>query len=135
MAQTGQPIQPEPGVLDTLKENLSPSKIMQKLNLTPNKLLELTIYFGVGIIVGYLLKKYGKYVIVIILGILIVLLLQQLGVLTIIFNSDKFHELFGMQPTTTAEGSLLAVYGNWVKANIALVLSFSIGFILGLRMG
>jgi len=40
-----------------------------------------------------------------------------------------------MQPTTTAEGSLLAVYGNWVKANIALVLSFSIGFILGLRMG
>lgn len=124
---------PEAGLLESLKENLNPSHIMKKLNITTNTLLQMLLYLGVGFLAGYLLKKYGKFIIVLILGALGLLLFQQLGVISITFNVEKFQELFGIQ-ASPSDVSLVTVYWEWVKTNVTLVLGFSIGFLVGLRV-
>lgn len=122
------------GILAWLKENLNPTNIMNKLDLTPQKLFEMAVYFGVGFLTGYLLRKYGKFIIFLILAIVALFLLQQVGIIDIAVHMDKIYELFGMQPTA-AEGSLFAGYWEWVKTHITLVVMFSIGFLIGLRVG
>jgi uncharacterized membrane protein (Fun14 family) len=128
-------VNPETGMFESMKESLHPSAIMKKLNLTKSKLLEMGIYLGVGFLAGYLLKKYGKFVIALIIGILALALLEQLGIISIQFHADKFQELFGIKPVASSEGGIVMVYWEWVKANVVLVLSFSIGFLIGLRVG
>lgn len=134
MRQTTTTFKPEAGLLETIKENLNPSNLMNKLNITTDTLLEMLLYTGVGFLAGYLLKKYGKFVIVLIAGALGLVFLQQLGVLTITFNVQKFQELFGVQQVHS-DVSLVTVYWEWIKTNVALVLGFSIGFLVGLRVG
>ncbi len=130
-----QAVKSEAGVLETLKENLNPSHLMKKFNITSATLLQMAIYFGVGIMIGYMLKKYGKFVIVLILFILGLLLVQQIGLVDITVHTDKVQELFGLQPTAYDDKHLLVGYWEWVKAHVALVLSLSIGFLVGLRIG
>ncbi len=123
----------ESGLLESIKDKLNPSYLMKKLNLTSNKLMEMGIYLGVGFLAGYVLKKYGKFMIALMVFILGLLLLQQLGVISLVFHGDKLQELLGMNPVVASEQTILLTYWDWIKANVILVISFSIGFLIGLR--
>jgi uncharacterized membrane protein (Fun14 family) len=128
-------VKPEAGMFETLKETLRPSTLMKKFNITTSTLWQMAIYFGGGIILGYVLKKYGKYVILCIAFCLGLLLLQQIGIISLTFHPQKFQELFGLEAIDFDEKNVLLCYWEWVKSNVALVLSLSIGFLVGLRIG
>ena len=123
------------GWLDRIKETLNLKDIMDKFELSKNTLIELGLYCGIGFLSGFLLKKYGSYVFIVVLMIVGLIVLQQFDIVTITVNWNKVQEVFGIQPTTTLDTNVLTVYWEWVKLNFAIVLSFSVGFLIGLKVG
>lgn len=126
---------PEMGLLDTLKNKLNPSTLMQRLHLTQDVLIDMALYLGVGFLSGFLIKKYGKYIFVFVVCIVALIVAQQAGIISVTVYWNKIQEFFGVQPVDTAPEGLFAGYWDWAKEHIALVISFSIGFLVGLRVG
>ncbi|MCA9770260.1 hypothetical protein KC460_02730 [Candidatus Dependentiae bacterium] len=122
------------GWLDRVKSSLKIDTIMEKISASKDKIVELGIYLGAGFLIGFLLKKYAQYVIVFILLVVGITVLQQLGVLHIVINWEKIQELFGVQQTMVSS-DVVNSYFEWVRLHIWLVLSFSIGFFFGLKVG
>ena len=50
-------------------------------------------------------------------------------------NWKKVYDLFGIQEVGQPDANLWAQYWEWVKANVLLVLSFSVGFLMGWKVG
>ncbi len=126
---------PKAGLFTRIKETLSPDALAERFNLTKSRMLEMGLYLLVGFIVGFLLKKYSRFVFAAaLIGILLVVL-HQLNILTLSINWAQVRETLGIAPSSAApDATLLNVYWEWVKANVALVLSFSVGFLVGLRL-
>ena len=126
----------ENGLLERAREMVSPDKLAEKLNISRNRLLDLGLYLVVGFITGFLLKKYSKYVFAIMLVILGLIVLHNLNVLVLDVNWHRVQELFGIQPVSIGEGTnLFAPYWEWIQLNFGLVLSFTIGFLIGIKLG
>jgi len=126
---------PEAGLLEKVKETLSPEKLTEKFGLNRSKLFDMGVYLVVGFLAGFLLKKYGKYFFILALFIVFLIGLQQYNVLTITINWDRAYELFGIQTTQLAGVNIFTIYWEWIKLNFAVVLSFSVGFLIGLKVG
>lgn len=123
------------GFFDRLKELLNPSKIAAKLHLSKDMLIDMILYLAVGFLVGFILKRFGTYIFVLALCIVGLIVLQQIGVISVVISWTKIHQLFGIQPASVLDSSTLTMYWDWVKVNMALVLSFSVGFLIGLKLG
>ena len=127
---------PQLSFFDRLKDNLNPTNLMERLNLSKNKLIELGLYLGIGFLSGFLFKKYFKYMLVFVAFIGCLYWLQYMNVITVVINADRAQEIFGVQPGAVFEDAgLMSQYWEWVKANVALVLTYSIGFFIGLKLG
>lgn len=122
-------------LIDKVKTSLRIDTLTSKLQLSTNKLIEMGVYLGIGFLSGFLLKKYSSYVFVFVLFLVGIVVLQHLGVLSVVINWTKVQELFGIQPAVLSDATVFALYWEWIKMNFALVLSFSIGFLIGLRIG
>ena len=125
----------ELGLFDTLKQRLNPTAVMKKLNLTQEKLIDMALYLGIGFLVGFLIKKYDKFIFVAVLLIVGLILAQQAGLVSITVYWYKIQEFLGARPLEPIEGSFFSAYWEWAKANVILVASFSVGFLVGLRVG
>ncbi len=102
-------------------------------NFTTNRLIEVGMYLGLGLLIGYALKRFSGAFITIVLTLLGLFLLHQFQIINLSFNVDKLRECFGL--VSTQDSTLLYAYWNWVKAHVILVLSFFIGFLIGIRLG
>lgn len=120
------------GVLDSAKEYLNPQGIMDKLHLSRQKIFELGIYFGIGFLLGFLIKKYAKFLFAVAATVVAIVALQQFDVVTVVINWDRVQELFGIQ-YPNLDTDIFTMYWEWIKVNMGLVLSLSIGFILGYK--
>ena len=120
--------------LEQVKHYLNPKNLMETIAASKDKIIEMGMYLGVGFLAGFLLKKYSKYILILLLCIVGLVVLQQFEIVTIVFNTAKIQELFGIK-ATTMEADLFTVYWNWIKLNFSIVLSFSIGFLVGLKIG
>lgn len=112
------------------------AKIKAALHLdsfTTNRLIEVGMHLGLGFLVGYSLKRFSSAFITVILTLLGLFLLHQFQIINLSFNVDKLRECFGI--AATQDSTLLCAYWNWVKTNVVLVLSFFIGFLIGIRLG
>lgn len=123
----------QPGWFETFKQKMQIDTLMDKLNLSKDKLIEMGIWLGIGFLAGFLFKKYAQYLAIVVLTLVALAVLQQFEFITVGINWAKFQ---GLQPVPVSEGAnLLTVYWEWVKANFAVVLSFSVGFFVGLKVG
>jgi len=122
------------GFLERMKQYLNPKSLMEAISTSKDKIVEMGIYLGIGFLAGFLLKKYSKYVLILLLCIAGLVVLQQFEFVTILFNTAKIQEVFGIK-TSTMDADLFSVYWHWIKLNFSIVLSFSIGFLLGLKVG
>jgi uncharacterized membrane protein (Fun14 family) len=102
-------------------------------NFTTNRLIEVGMYLGLGLLIGYALKRFSGAFITIVLTLLGLFLLHQFQIINLSFNVDTLRECFGL--VSTQDSTLLYAYWNWVKAHVILVLSFFIGFLIGIRLG
>ena len=63
---------------------------------------------------------------------------MQLDIIHIAINWNTIQDYLGLQSIASSSQPILdlgAVYWEWVKANVAYVLSLSVGFLIGLRIG
>ena len=117
------------GWLDKVKSSLH----LDNFQFSSNKLIEIGMYLGFGFLIGYVLKRFSAFVLVIVLTLLALFLLHQFEIITLSLNIDKLREFLGVQQT--ADANILCAYWAWAKANIILLLSFFIGFLVGIRLG
>jgi len=131
----GQGAQVQGGWIENIKNALNPSKIMERLNLSRGKLLELGLFLGLGFVAGFLLKKYAKYLVIFILLIIGFVFLDRYGIIKFAIDWNKVQEVVGMKTVAMSGDSLLHIIWEWIKTNVGIVLSFSVGFLLGLKVG
>lgn len=124
------------GVLESIKEFFKPEVLAAKFHEWKGTLLDWGVYIAIGFVIGFLLKKYLKYILLLILFIVALVLLDQFDIIHTAVNWSKIQELFNIRPgSVTFDAHMVNSYIDWVKANFALVLSASIGFILGVKVG
>ncbi len=107
--------------------------LLQKLELTPVRIIEICSYLGIGFFVGFLLKKYFR--IVILFSIAYIVLIWVLGEFDLVLiNWSHVQSLAHVTPEDTI-GSILASSVKWIKQNLAIVVSGSFGFLVGYKVG
>jgi uncharacterized membrane protein (Fun14 family) len=106
---------------------------LDKFQFSTNRLIEIGLYLGFGFLIGYVLKRFSSFVLVIVLTLLAIFLLHQFEIINLSLNIDKLHQFLGIQQASGE--SIFSAYCIWAKANIILVLSFFIGFLIGIRLG
>ena len=102
-------------------------------SLSSNKLIEIGMYLGFGFLIGYVLKRFSAFVLIVVLTLLALFLLHQFEIVNLSLNIAKLREFLGIQQAT--DSHLLCAYWTWAKENIILVLSFFVGFLVGIRLG
>lgn len=117
------------GWFDKVKSSLH----LDKYQFSTNKLIEIGMYLGFGFLIGYALKRFSAVVLIIVLTIVALFLLHQFEIINIAVNPEKIREFFGIKQAV--DENLFAVYWAWIKDNIFLVLSFIVGFLIGIRLG
>lgn len=123
----------EVGWLDKLKNSLQLDKISEKLHFSKHKILDMALFFGVGFLTGFLWKRYANYFIAAILFIALLLILNQLEIISITVNWIKVQECCGVEPSR-ADADILAMLWDGAKNNILIIFSFIIGFCFGARV-
>lgn len=125
-----------PGILETLKNRLDVDGVVQKAKLSKDKIYEGALYGGIGLICGYLVKRYSAYVVMAVVALIGVWILQQYDVLQVAVNWDKVYDYFGIQAAqnVTAD-TVIGMAWEWMKLNMVISISFLVGFFVGLRLG
>ena len=105
----------------------------QNLDLTPFKIIEISSYLASGFIVGLLLKKYLRSVLI--FAILFSGLVWLLGVFDlIVINWNQAQNFVHIAPDDTL-GTIYTSFMFWVKANLIMVVSSLIGLVIGCKVG
>jgi uncharacterized membrane protein (Fun14 family) len=124
--------------IERIKESLSPDNLSEKFNLNRAALITMGIYFVVGLILGILVQKYARFMFAMAVTVVILVILIQLNIINVAINWNTIQDYLGLQSIASSSQPALdlsALYWEWVKANVAYVLSLSVGFLIGLRIG
>lgn len=118
------------------KQFLDPSAVWQNIKDSRGFIFDLALFFCIGFLAGYLLKKYGQYFVVFLVFIALLVLLQQFNVVHVTINWYTVQHALGIKNVQITQGSaLLTLYWEWVKSNVVIAISFAVGFLGGLRVG
>lgn len=121
------------GWLASIREALHLDEIAQKLNISVETMGQTALYFVVGLVAGFLYKKYGRQLVfAVIICVVALWTLSYLDLLTV--HMDNVKALVGFSTTDTV-GSVLGMFGTWIKEHIAQVIAGIIGLYLGRKAG
>ncbi len=123
----------EMGWFDKLKNTLQIDSLIEKLNLSKHKVLDMALFLGVGFLTGFLWKRYANYFIAGIIFVTILIILNQLDVVSVSINWVKVQECCGVEPAR-ADADILNMIWSWASANILIIFSFIIGFCFGAKV-
>lgn len=119
---------------DTIKGHIQ--DLWAKVQESHSLLFTMALYGGVGFVAGYLCKKYAHFLVFLIMLAVMISFLQQLDYLSCTINWVKVYGLIGFdQPVDISDVSFVTYLFDWIKNNLAAVVSLAVGFLLGLRFG
>lgn len=124
-----------PNLVNTVKNNFSVDGIINYIVQSKDLIFEMGLYGLIGFAVGYLLKRYSSFIVTLALVAVLLVVLNQFGLITIFLNWNKFYEYLGVPPALVSTDNLIAVISEWARTNIMVVASAAIGFLIGLRAG
>jgi len=124
----------ERGWFETFKEKLNVENLAKKFDLSKEKIITLVLYLGAGFIFGFLFKKYLRYVFVLALIIVGIYALQKTGAITFTVDWVRMNEVFGIKGIPQIDGNVFSIFWGWIKANLAVSISFLLGFIIGWKV-
>lgn len=91
------------------------------------------IYFGAGFAVGFLFKRYFKFLFwSIVIALVLICFLQYNKILDIDWQS--LNVFLGLEPTADL-GVLLNGIFEWIKVNLLIFISSAVGFLIGYKLG
>lgn len=124
------------GWLDSIKETLRIDELVDKIKAHKSILIDIGIFSFAGFIFGILIKKYGNYMISLALFIMGLVILQYVNLINISINWTNVEQVFGVHKSVALEnGTVLTVFWEWVKDNMVRMISFTVGLLIGLRVG
>lgn len=93
----------------------------------------MALYFGASFAVGFLFKKYFKFMLgCTIVTVAILMVLQHNNVIN--FDWDAFYKLIQYNPADVKFNTLLESSISWVKSNLIIFISAACGFIIGYKL-
>ena len=108
-------------------------QVLQKFNLSARDVVHIISFICVGVVVGYLLKKYFKYFFIItLLVVLVIIVLDRFGV--IVINWSNMQHVTGIDPQSTVQQCVQSTF-KVIRDNIGLAVSAFIGIVIGYRIG
>ena len=94
--------------------------------------VQAAIYFGIFFALGFLLKKYLKFILISFIFSLVWLVILQYNNV-IAFNRQAFNVMLGFDPSADA-GLIMNSTLGWIKSNVIIVLASVIGFLIGCKL-
>lgn len=111
------------------------ANIAKKLHISQDTIIDIGLYGGIGVLVGFLFRRLSGYVLLIILGIIGLFVLSHYNIITLTVNMEELHRILGIQEISLEDGTTFQYAWQWVKANAVIASSFGIGFLFGLHIG
>lgn len=122
----------QPTLMENIK-NLNFKGILDNFKSMHINWLEVGMFGAIGLLSGFLFKKYFQlFLVCVILGGGLIAGLDHFGMINI-----NWHNVQGMVGNAPAQNfdTLFHSFLAWMKANMLLVGSFSIGFFAGFKVG
>lgn len=127
--------QKQVGWIESITSKINIDSFLKKFNITTATLVEMVTYFGVGIALGFFIKRYLKFVIaLIIILFLIVKGFEYTGISSFVLDWGRIKELTGIAPTDTI-GSIVRIKFEWIQHHAWQAVSLAIGVLVGLKLG
>jgi len=124
------------GLMDTVKEKMNVSQLVDKISESRTLIFDVVLYGSIGLLTGYLLKRYSGAVIVIVLMTSALMIMQQFELIVLAVNWDKINEMLGLaQANKLLADNMVPLAIEWAKANMLVVVSMLIGFLVGIKVG
>lgn len=126
------PVAVQGSFIDQIK-NFDTQAIWQTIKSYKIDWIQLGASFGIGVLAGYLCKKYLKtFLMVLAIGVVIVATLDYLHLVHI--DWDHLQNMIGIAPTQESLNNLFQLGLAWIKSNVQAVVSFSVGFTIGYKV-
>ncbi|MGA9531053.1 MAG: hypothetical protein WBQ73_04175 [Candidatus Babeliales bacterium] len=120
--------------IDKIKHSLQWDTWKKNFAFSQEALTEVGIYLGIGFVLGFLLKKYSTFVVIVTLTVVGFVVLQHVGVLSFSINWTMIYEKLGFEPLVYGD-NFLNTYWQWASENVRIVISLIVGFLVGLKVG
>ena len=119
---------------DALREKLS--GIIESLREQPSDIIVNGLLFaGIGVLSGFLCRKYSSHVVAVIMAVLTLAVFQHLELYTIVVNWQRVYELFGFQFAGASSSDIASLLIAAIQENIGLFSSYAVGFLIGYKLG
>ena len=118
-------------IINNVKQNLE--NFWLKLNITTFDIVTFVSCFGIGFLLGLFLKRYVKYLILLIIfAVLLLVILQYFNIVYI--NNEQIKTLCGFSQTTTCDDIIQKIL-IFFRINIISVVCAILGCLLGFQVG
>lgn len=107
---------------------------LAKLQINKQTVMEIGLYLGLGFVVGFLLRKFSMYIFMLVLFFLGLYVAQYYNLIEIAINWKQVQANLGIKPTSL-DANMMSVYWEWFKLNFVIVISFAVGFLIGIKLG
>lgn len=105
----------------------------QSIGGSSSEAVEAAVYFGSGFAVGFLFKKYFKFVFLSLLfAAVFIKVLEYNQVLTI--DWEAFNSMLGFESTADVSTFINSIF-DWIKMNWIVFASSFVGFLIGYKLG
>lgn len=118
------------GFFSTIKQTLSPSHIMEKIRENKQLLLDVAIYGAIGFFVGFFIRRFSTFVIILACLIISLVLLHNFNILNVSINWDWIQAHTGFKPVAMGQSDLM----TFLKDNFVIIASSCVGFLIGLKL-
>lgn len=124
------------GILETMKEKVNLGSLVEKVQDSQGLFVNGLLFGVIGFLCGYLIKRYINAVITLILVSTGLFVLQQFELLTVTIHWTTLYELLGVtQVAKLLDDNIAPFVFELAKANVLLVISWIVGFLMGIKVG
>lgn len=121
------------GLFEKIKHNLNPSYLKEQILHNRDILLAIIIFFGLGFLSGFFLKKFSHYCAAFIVLLLILAGLDYSGFIIMKIDWNFVQSTLGVKPLVP-QSNYVEALAEWAQANFLALVSYAIGFFIGLRL-
>ena len=120
--------------IDTLASKVNFDTFLKRFHITTAVVLETFSYFTVGVLLGIVVKRYLKQIIILVIALLVLIkTFEYMGVGAMTLNWIRIKALIGIGPQDTLD-SVVRFYTLWVQTHVRHVVSLMIGLLVGIKL-
>src|SRR5690242_2249384 len=122
----------QPSWWDQMKSKFDGDWIKQ-FDFSTQTLIELATYCGIGFLSGFLVKRYGRVVVTIVISLAVIFgALSYMQIISI--DWTQIRSIMGIDESASLD-TLFQTIIMWIKDHVKIVVSALVGFFIGYKAG